>query len=165
MVETQLCKLRGTSDTFVGRAYSIFHFLKTRNPAAPKAHPLEKAFLNPMDPPAARMKTKSAVSDMPTISPTEHPRTSPPGSRVSEHMPLYISCVCLPECSVSQAMATSALEAWKITWSSKARGWMRPAWAHVSYFADQLLITDDAIFFRWEHNNVQDSYVVTQQQQ
>ena len=25
MVETQLCKLRGTSDTFVGRAYSIFH--------------------------------------------------------------------------------------------------------------------------------------------
>ena len=24
MVETQLCKLRGTSDTFVGRAYSIF---------------------------------------------------------------------------------------------------------------------------------------------
>ena len=23
MVETQLCKLRGTSDTFVGRAYSI----------------------------------------------------------------------------------------------------------------------------------------------
>ena len=25
IVETQLCKLRGTSDTFVGRAYSIFH--------------------------------------------------------------------------------------------------------------------------------------------
>ena len=25
MVETQLCKLRGTSDTFVGRAYSVFH--------------------------------------------------------------------------------------------------------------------------------------------
>ena len=25
MVETQLRKLRGTSDTFVGRAYSIFH--------------------------------------------------------------------------------------------------------------------------------------------
>ena len=25
MVETQLCKLRGTSDTFAGRAYSIFH--------------------------------------------------------------------------------------------------------------------------------------------
>ena len=25
MVETQLCKLRGKSDTFVGRAYSIFH--------------------------------------------------------------------------------------------------------------------------------------------
>ena len=24
MVETQLCKLRGTLDTFVGRAYSIF---------------------------------------------------------------------------------------------------------------------------------------------
>ena len=27
MVETQLCKLRGTSETFVGRACSIFHFL------------------------------------------------------------------------------------------------------------------------------------------
>ena len=25
MVETQLCKLRNASDTFVGRAYSIFH--------------------------------------------------------------------------------------------------------------------------------------------
>ena len=25
MVETQLCKLRGTLDTLVGRAYSIFH--------------------------------------------------------------------------------------------------------------------------------------------
>ena len=25
MVETQLCKLRGTLDTFVGRGYSIFH--------------------------------------------------------------------------------------------------------------------------------------------
>ena len=25
MVETQLCKLRGTSDTFVGRIYSILH--------------------------------------------------------------------------------------------------------------------------------------------
>ena len=26
MVETQLCKLRGTLDTFFGRAYSILHF-------------------------------------------------------------------------------------------------------------------------------------------
>ena len=25
MVETQLCKLRGIIDTFVGRAYSIFY--------------------------------------------------------------------------------------------------------------------------------------------
>ena len=25
MVETQICELRDTSDTFVGRAYSIFH--------------------------------------------------------------------------------------------------------------------------------------------
>ena len=25
VVETQLCKLRDTSDAFVGRAYSIFH--------------------------------------------------------------------------------------------------------------------------------------------
>ena len=28
IVETQLCKRRGTSDTFVGRAYSIFHWIK-----------------------------------------------------------------------------------------------------------------------------------------
>ena len=54
MVEAQLCKLRGTSDTFVGRAYSIkkfssvilfcvvmthtslakFHFLTLRNQSA-----------------------------------------------------------------------------------------------------------------------------------
>ena len=27
MVETLLCKLQGTSDTFVGRTYSIFHLL------------------------------------------------------------------------------------------------------------------------------------------
>ena len=64
-----------------------------------------------MNLPAARMNTESAVSDMPTISPTEHPRNSPPGSRVSEHMPLYPSCVWLPEYSVSQAMVTDALEA------------------------------------------------------
>ena len=31
--------------------------------------------------------------------------------RVSEHMPRRSSCVCLPECSVSRAMATGALEA------------------------------------------------------
>ena len=45
------------------------------------------------------------------VQPTEHPRTSPPASRVSDDMPLYPSCVCLPECSVSLAMATGALDA------------------------------------------------------
>ena len=51
------------------------------------------------------------MSDMPIVQPTEDPRTSPPGSRGSEHMPLYISCVHLPECSVSRTTAAGALEA------------------------------------------------------
>ena len=56
-----------------------------------------------MDLPAARMNTKSAVSGMPTISPTEQPRTSPPGSKGSKQMPPDPSCGRLPECSVSKA--------------------------------------------------------------
>ena len=64
--------------------------------------------------PANRIHTKSATSDMPSMQPTEHPRTSPPGSRVSEHMPLYPSCVHLPEWAVSQSIETDALEARKI---------------------------------------------------
>ena len=53
-------------------------------PAAPKAHPLEKAFFsykNPMDLRAARMNTRGAISHMPMVQPTKQPCTSPPGSR------------------------------------------------------------------------------------
>ena len=61
--------------------------------------------------PASWIHTKGDTSDMPSMQPKEHPRTSPPGSRGSEHMPLYPSCVRLPESSVSRANATGALEA------------------------------------------------------
>ena len=46
--------------------------------------------------PARWIHTKGDTSDMAIVQPTEHPRTSPPGSKVSEHMPRYPSCVCLP---------------------------------------------------------------------
>ena len=61
--------------------------------------------------PASWIHTKGDTSDMPSMQPTEHPRTSPPGSTGSEHMRLYPSCVCLPQCSFSRANATGALEA------------------------------------------------------
>ena len=57
---------------------------------------------------------KSNMSDMPSVQPTEQPRTSPPGSRGSEHMPRHPSCGCLPECSVSQAMVTGDLNLEKL---------------------------------------------------
>ena len=52
---------------------------------------------NPMSLLAAAINTEGDTSGMPSMQPTEHPRTSPPGSRVSEHMPLYLSGVHLPE--------------------------------------------------------------------
>ena len=72
------------------------------------------------------------------FSPTEQPRTSPPGSRVSEHMPRDPSCGCLPECSVCLAS--------NVDWRSRSlkknmkfeSTRMGPTWA-VSYFTDQLL--------------------------
>ena len=51
--------------------------------------------------PASWTHTKGDTSDMPSMQPTEHSRTSPPGSTGSEHIRLYPSCVCLPECSFS----------------------------------------------------------------
>ena len=57
----------------------------------------------------------------------------PPGLRGSEHMPRHPSCGCLPECSVSRAMATGvgpcALEAWKITDVGLVMLTIRLAWA------------------------------------
>ena len=65
----------------------------------------------PCGPAIGAINTTSDTSDMAIVQFTEPPRTSPPGSTGSEHMPLYPSCVCLPEGSVPQAMATGALEA------------------------------------------------------
>ena len=56
----------------------------------------------------AAASPKGKTSDMPSVQPTEQPRTSPPGSWGSEHMPLYPPCVRLPECSVSRVMATGS---------------------------------------------------------
>ena len=80
----------------------------------PKHPRLKKHFFssrNPMYLVAAAIKTNGDTSDMPSMQPTEHPRTSPPGLTGSEHMPLYPSRVRLPESSVSRANATGALEA------------------------------------------------------
>ena len=83
-------------------------------PPHPKDPRLKKHFFssrNPMYLVAAAIKTNGYTSDMPSMQPTEHPRTSPPGLTGSEHMPLYPSRVRLPESSVSRANATGALEA------------------------------------------------------
>ena len=84
---------------------------------------------------AAAINTEGDISGMPSIQPTEHPRTSPPGSRVSEHLPLYPSCVLLPEWAVSQAIATGALEAQNVILERTRR--IGQAWA-VMYSTDPL---------------------------
>ena len=83
-------------------------------PPHPKHPRLKKHFFssrNPMYLLAATINTNGDISGMPSMQPTQHPRTSPPGLRVSEHMPRRPSCVCLPEFSFSRANATGALEA------------------------------------------------------
>ena len=64
-----------------------------------------------MDLPAARMNTSGAMSHMPMVQPTDQACTSPPGARGQDRMPRRPSCVRLPEFSVSQALATGALDA------------------------------------------------------
>ena len=114
--------------------------IRTRNnPAAFKTHPHQKSFCmygNSLYGTASWTHTTGDISGMPSMQPTEHPRTSPPGSRVSEHIPLYPSCVHLPEWAVSQAIATGALEARKFMLERTRR--IGQAWA-VIYFTDQLL--------------------------
>ena len=61
--------------------------------------------------PASWKHTKADMSYIPSQQPSENRRTSPPRSRVPEHMPRRPSCVCQPEFSVSRAIATGALEA------------------------------------------------------
>ena len=72
------------------------------------------------------------MSDMPILQPTEQPRTFPPGSRASEHMPRHPSCGCLLECSVSQAMVTGDLLSLKKDLASESSR-IGLAWAELSY--------------------------------
>ena len=87
-----------------------------RIPPHPKHTHIKKQvfiYVNSLYGPASWIHTKGDTSEMPSTQRTEHPRTSPPGSNGSEHMPLYPSCVRLLESSASRAMATCALEAWE----------------------------------------------------
>ena len=68
---------------------------------------------NPMYVLAATINTKSDISGVPSMQPTEQICTSPPGSAGSEHMPPHPSCVRLPESSVSRANATGVLKVLK----------------------------------------------------
>ena len=92
-----------------GIVRTIKYKKKKRNPAAPKTRPLENVFFSStilLWTFIAGASRKGNMSDMPIVKRTGQPRTSPPGSSGSEHMPQHPSCWCLPECSVSQAMAT-----------------------------------------------------------
>ena len=76
---------------------------KSETPPHPKHTHLKMHFLkfwkHRMDlQPVAAMNTKVGMSDMTIVQPAEQPRASSPGSRTSEHMPLYPSCVRLREC-------------------------------------------------------------------
>ena len=91
--------------------------IRTRKyPAACKTHQKKLVFVygNSLYGPAIWKHTKANISDIPSQQPTENRRTFAPRSRVSEHMPRRPSCVCLPELSVSRAMATGALEASRV---------------------------------------------------
>ena len=146
MVETQLCKLRGTSDILHKLSFARLSFEKRQvwvqpcewlklNFASCVVHQtcsynmflwtkrmiwllilsftqnivleISCSWL------LAAINTNGDISGMPSMQPTQHPRTSPPGLRVSKHMPRRPSCVCLTEFSFSRANATGALEAWK----------------------------------------------------
>ena len=86
-----------------------------KNSPHPKHPRLKKHFFssrNPMYLVACCDKHKwRYLWHMPSTQPTELPRTSPPGLRVSAHMPRRPYCICLPDCSFSRANATGALEA------------------------------------------------------
>ena len=85
-------------------------------PPHPKDPRLKKHFFssrNPMYLLADTINAEGGISGTPSMQPTEQICTSPRGFRVSEHVPLYPSCVRQPECSFSQANATGALEACK----------------------------------------------------
>ena len=107
-------KLPKLHATWSGIVFFFFFvpFRTRKNPAASKSHPRKKTYLhngNSLHAPASWTHTKRDTSDI--MQPTEHPRTSPPGSRESEHMPLYPFCLCLQESEISQAIAAGVLQA------------------------------------------------------
>ena len=70
-----------------------------RIPPHPKHTHIKKDFFiygNSVYGPSSWAHTKGDTSDIAIVQPAEHPRTSPPGSRVSEHMlrypPAYVCC-------------------------------------------------------------------------
>ena len=93
-----------------------FVLIRTRyNPAESNTHTSKMFFFfffgNSLHGPVSWTHTKGNTSEIAIVQPAEYPRTSPPGSRVSEHMPLYSSYV--RQCSVSRTFANGALGAWK----------------------------------------------------
>ena len=115
---TAACGVRHNFQTDIQRSGNKITILcqseRHKIPPHPKHPRLKKHFFssrNPMYLLAATINTKCGISGMPSMQPTEQMCTSPPGLRVSEHMPRRPSCVCLPECFFSRANATGALEA------------------------------------------------------
>ena len=110
-----VCDVRRNVQKYIpwsGNKITILCQAEQKIPPLPQHPRLKNVFYlrNPTYLSAATINTKGVISHMPMMQPTEELSTSPPGSTRSEHMPLYPSCVCLPECSLSQAMATGALE-------------------------------------------------------
>ena len=69
-------------------------------PKQPRLKNLFFSFRNSIYLLAATVNTKCDISGIPTMRPTEHPRTSPPGSTGSERVSLYSSFIHLPESSL-----------------------------------------------------------------
>ena len=85
------------TDTY--RRSCLSDIKKREIPPHPKHLSFKKhcfSYRNPMHLRAAAINTNGDISGMPSMQPTEHPRTSPPESRVPEHMPLYPPYVRLP---------------------------------------------------------------------
>ena len=68
---------------------------------------------NPVYYVAAAMNTNGDISGMLSIQPSQHPRTSPPGLRVSTHASTSLLGICPPEFCFSRENGTGALEALK----------------------------------------------------
>ena len=112
-----VCGVRHNFQNYMQNKIILCQSEHAKIPPHPNHTHIKKQFFiygNSLYGPASWIHTKGDTSDIAIVQPAEHPRDSPPGSRVSEHMPLYPSCVRLRYCSVSRALANGALEAWKI---------------------------------------------------